>query len=87
MVLLEELIIQFGSVQSLDRLARQDGGEVGGNMTDDTAEILSHSFLQEAIVSSLYMGRDAHSLMLSTQHFLSCLPSRVSRQMVFERLL
>ena len=49
----------------------------GENMTDDSAEILFQSFLQEAIVSSSYMGRDAHSLMLFIQHFLSCLPSRV----------
>ena len=77
MVLREELIIQFSSVQSLDRLGRQDGGEVGGNMTDYSAEILFQSFLQEAIVSSSYMGRDVHSLIFSTQHFFSCLPSRV----------
>ena len=43
-------------MQSLDRLSRQ------GDMTDDSAEILFQSFLQEAIVSSSDMGRDVHSL-------------------------
>ena len=44
-----------------------------GNMTDDSAEILFQSFLQEALLSSSGMGRDVHSLMLSIQHFI-CLP-------------
>ena len=30
-------------------------------MRDDSAEILSKSFLQEALVSSFGMGRDVHS--------------------------
>ena len=41
-----------------------------GNTADDSAEILFHSFLQEAFVSSSCMGRDVRSLMLSIQHFL-----------------
>ena len=48
---------------------------VVGDMRDDSAEILSQSFLQEALVSSSGMGRDVHSLMLSIQHFL-CRPRR-----------
>ena len=39
-------------------------------MTDDSAEILSQSFLQVASVSNSGMGRDVHSLLLSIQHFL-----------------
>ena len=34
---------------------------VVGDMRDDSAEILSRSFLQEALVSSSDMGRDVHS--------------------------
>ena len=45
----------------------------GGKMTDDSAEILLQSFLQEATVSSSGMGQDVHSLTLSIQHFL-CQP-------------
>ena len=59
-------------VQSLDKLGHR------GDMRVDSAEILSQSFLQEALVSSSGMGRDVHSLMLSTQHFLCrqwCHPS------------
>ena len=75
---------QFSSVQSLDRLGRQE------DMRDDLAEILFQSFLQEASVSSSGIGRDVHSLMLSIQHFL-CRPrrrppSKVPRRMVLERL-
>ena len=58
---------KFSSVQSLDPLGHQ------GDMRDDSAEILFQSFLQEALLSSSSMGRDAHSLMLSIQHFL-CQP-------------
>ena len=48
--------VQFGSLQSLDRLGHR------GDMTDDPAEILFQSFLQEAVVSSSGTGRDVHSL-------------------------
>ena len=41
-------------VQSLHRLGRW------GDMTDDSAEILFHSFLQKALVSSSGMGRNIH---------------------------
>ena len=63
----------------------------GGKMTDDSAEILLQSFLQEATVSSSGMGQDVHSLTLSIQHFL-CQPqhrppSKVPWEMVLERLL
>ena len=40
-----------------------------GDTMDDSAEILSQSFLQEAIVSSSGMGRGVHSLTFSIQHF------------------
>ena len=60
---------QFSSVQSLDRLSCR------GDITDDSAEILFQSFLQEAIVSTFSLGRDVHSLTLSIQHFL-CRPRR-----------
>ena len=63
------LLRGFSSAQSLDRLGRQ------GDMTDDSAEILFQSFLQEALVSSSSMSRDVHSLMLSIQHF-HCRPWR-----------
>ena len=43
------------SVQSLDRSGRQ------GDVRDDSAEILFQSSLQEAVVGSSRMGRDAHS--------------------------
>ena len=55
------------SVQSLDQFGHQ------GDMRDDSAEILLQPFLQEALVSSSGMGKDVHSVMLSTQHFL-CRP-------------
>ena len=55
--------ISISSVQSLDRLGHGGGGE--GVMTDDSADILFRSFLQEALVSSSGMGRAVHSLMLS----------------------
>ena len=58
------LVIQFSSFQSLDESGRR------GDMTDDSAEILFQSFLQEAIVSSSGVGRDFHSWMLSIHHFL-----------------
>ena len=59
--------VQFSSVQSLDPLGHQE------DMRDDSAEILFQSFLQEALLSSSSMGKDARSLMLSIQHFL-CQP-------------
>ena len=37
------------------------------DMTDDSAEILFQSFLQEAVVGNSGTGRDVHSLMLSIQ--------------------
>ena len=49
------------SVQSLDQLG------CWGEMRDDSSEILFQSLLQEALVSSSCLGRDVHSLMLSTQ--------------------
>ena len=63
--------VQFSSVQSFGRL----GHRLGGDMKDDSAEILFQSFLQEVLVSSSGMGRDVHSLLLSIQHFL-CRPQR-----------
>ena len=60
---------KFRSVQSLGRLGRR------GDMMNDSAEILSQSFLQEALVSSSGMGRDVCHLMFSVQHFL-CRPQR-----------
>ena len=53
------------SVQSFDRLSRRGGGGI----TDDSADFLFQSFLQEAIASSSGMDRDAHSFALSIQHF------------------
>ena len=41
------------------------GGGEGGDIWDDSAEILFQSFLLDALVSSSGMGRDVHSLMLS----------------------
>ena len=58
---------QFSSVQSLDPLGRQ------GDLRDNLAKILFQNSLLEAPVSSSGMGRDVHSLMLFTQHFL-CRP-------------
>ena len=55
--------VQLSSVTSLDQLGCQ------GDMTDYTAEIFFHSFLQKALVSSSGMGRDVHTLMLSIQQF------------------
>ena len=43
--------VAYSSVQSHDRLGRR------GDMTNDAAVILFHSFLQEAILSSFGMGR------------------------------
>ena len=60
----------FSSVQSLDRLGRRR------DTKDASAEILFRSFLQEALVSSSGMGRNVHSLMLSTSAFP--LPTTVS---------
>ena len=51
-------------------------GVIGGDMRDNSAEILFQSFLQEALVSSSGMGRNVHSLMLSTSAFP--LPTTVS---------
>ena len=64
---------------------------VGEDMTDDSAETLFQSFLQEAVMSSSGMGRGyILSLMLAIQHFLSRPqrrpPSKVPRRMVLERL-
>ena len=58
---------RFSWVQSLDWLGHW------GDVRDDSAEILSQSFMQETLVSSSGMGRDVHSLMLSIQRFL-CRP-------------
>ena len=66
---LEIVIFVFSSVQSLDRLGRLV------DMRDDSAEILSQSFLQEAPESSSGMGRDVYPLILSIQHFF-CRPRR-----------
>ena len=55
---------RFSSVQSLDRLDRL------GDRTDDSAEILLQSFLQEALVSSSGMDRNVR--------FLRCCPSSIS---------
>ena len=52
----------FNSVQSLDQLG------CWVDMKDDSAQILSRSFLQEAIVSNSGMNRDAQFLTLSIQH-------------------
>ena len=60
-------VTRFSSVQSLDRLGRRGRGR--------GIEILFQSFLQEDTVSSSRMARDAHSLMLSIQHFV-CRPRR-----------
>ena len=76
--------LRFSSVQFLDQLGHW------GNMRDDSTEILFQSFLQEALVSSSGMGRDAHSSMLSTQPFLCQSqhrpPSKVPRRTVLDRL-
>ena len=66
--------LEIGKFHSL-RFSPLTDWVVGGNMTDDSAEILFQSFLQEALVSSPGMGRDVHSLMLSIQLFL-CRPRR-----------
>ena len=72
----------ISSVQSLDRVGRR------GKMRDDSADFLSQSFLQEALVSSSGMGRDVHFLI---QHSLCCPrhrpPAKVPWRMVSERLL
>ena len=47
---------QFSSIQSLDQLGYQRG------MTDESADILFQSFLQEAIMSSSGMVRDIYLL-------------------------
>ena len=76
--------VLMSSVQSLDELGRR------GNMRDDSAEILFQSFLWEATACSSGIGRDAHSLTLSIQHFLCRLwrqpPCKVSWRMALERL-
>ena len=54
--------VWFSSDQSLDRL----GGGGRGAMRDDSAEILFHLFLLEATVSKSGIGRDVHSLILSS---------------------
>ena len=48
---------------------------IGGDMTDDSAEILFQSFLQEVIVSRSGVGRDVQFLVLYIQYFL-CRPRR-----------
>ena len=78
------IFIQFSAVQSLDKLG------CWGDTEDNWAEILFQSSPWEAIVSSSSMGRDVHSLTLSSQHFL-CRPwhhppPKVPRRMVLERL-
>ena len=77
----------FGKVQQFSSLA---DWVIGGNMRDDPAEILSQSFLQEAIVSSSGMGRGVHSLTFSIQHFFSWPQrhpsSKVRWRMVLERV-
>ena len=84
--------LEIGKFRSL-RFSPLTDWVVGGNMTDDSAEILFQSFLQEALVSSPGMGRDVHSLMLSIQLFLCRprrrphVPSKVSLRMVLERRL
>ena len=45
---------------------------------DDSAEILSQSFLQEAVVSSSGMGMGVQSLTLFIQHFHYRPPRRLS---------
>ena len=50
-------------------------GGGGGDMTDDSADILFQSFLQQAVVSTSGMGRAVHFLTMSIQHFL-CRPQR-----------
>ena len=63
-LMVQELCAQFSSVQSLDWL--------GGwwDMTDDQAEILFQSSLQEVVASSSGTVRNVHSFMRSIQHFL-----------------
>ena len=63
---------QFSLVQSLDRLGRRG---VGGDMRNDSKEILFQSFLRETIMSSSDVGRDVLSMMLSIQHCF-CRPRR-----------
>ena len=63
----------ISSVESIDRAGLQ------GDVTHKSADILWQSFLQDAIVISSDMGRDAHSLMLSIQHFL-CQLARMQKR-------
>ena len=78
--------VQFSSVQ----INPLTDWVVGGDMGDESAEILFQSFLQEALVNSSGMGRDVHFLMMSIQHFLCqpwCHPpSKVTWRMVLGRL-
>ena len=82
-----ELIPEFSSVQ----INPLTDWVVGGDMGDESAEILFQSFLQEALVNSSGMGRDVHFLMMSIQHFLCqpwCHPaSKMPQKMVLEWLL
>ena len=79
------------SVPSLDRLSclKEVGVGVGGNMRNNSSEVLFKSFLPEATVSSPGIGRDVHSMVLSTLHFLSqpqCHPTlKVSWKKWFSR--
>ena len=63
------VVAQFSSVQ----FSPLTDWVVGGDMRDDSAEILFQSFLQEALENSSGTDRDVHSLMLNIQHFL-CRP-------------
>ena len=59
-IAMEGGLVQFISVRPPDRMDHQ------GDTTDESAEILFQSFLQEAFVSNSSMGGILHSLVLST---------------------
>ena len=75
----------MSSVQSLDQLGYR------GDMRANSEKILFQSFLKEAIVSSSGMGREVHSLTLSTKHFLCqswyCPSSKVPWRMFGEAVV
>ena len=48
-------LVQFSSVQSFERLGHW------GDIRNDSTQIISQSFLQEALSSSSHMGGDVHS--------------------------